>query len=88
MVRAFPTHGEVLEAAFRELARSDQDEKGSGRLSELDMETPEGDAIEQHQEVVADENATGAQREVPFDVDEADAAEQARAVGYDDDDYR
>ena len=54
----------------------------------MDMETPEGDAIEQHQEVVADENATGAQHEVPFDVDEADAAEQARAVGYDDDDYR
>jgi len=88
VVHAFPTYGEALEEAFRELARSDQEKKGSGRLSELDMETPEGDAIEQHQEVVADENATGAQREVPFDVDEADAAEQARAVGYDDDDYR
>ena len=52
------------------------------------METPEGDAIEQQQEVIADETVTGARREVPFDVDEADAAEQARAVGFDDDDYR
>jgi len=50
------------------------------------MEIPEDDAIEQHQEVVADEVVTVAQ--VPFDVDEADAAEQARAVGFEDDDYR
>jgi pyruvate/2-oxoglutarate dehydrogenase complex dihydrolipoamide dehydrogenase (E3) component len=84
VVHAFPTYGEALQAAFRELARSDH-----GRiapLSELDMETPEDDAIEQHQEVVADEVAGVAQ--VPFDVDEADAAEQARAVGFDDEDYR
>ena len=52
------------------------------------METPEGDAIEQRQELVADENAAGARREVPFDVNEADAAEQQVAVGFDDDDYR
>ena len=84
VVHAFPTYGEALQTAFRELARSDH-----GRiapLSELDMETPEDDAIEQHQEVVADEPAGVAQ--VPFDVDEADAAEQARSVGFDDDDYR
>jgi pyruvate/2-oxoglutarate dehydrogenase complex dihydrolipoamide dehydrogenase (E3) component len=91
LVHAFPTYSEALEEAFGELARSgraDQEEKGSGLLSELDMETPEGDAIEQHQEVVADEDGTAAQREVRFDVNEADAAEQARAVGFDDDDYR
>jgi hypothetical protein len=52
------------------------------------METPEGDAIEQHQEIVPDENATGTRHEVPMDVNEADAAEQQLAVGFDDDDYR
>jgi pyruvate/2-oxoglutarate dehydrogenase complex dihydrolipoamide dehydrogenase (E3) component len=94
-VHAFPTYGEALETAFRELAgtagrpgHADQEEEGIGPLSELDMETPEGDAYEQHQEVVADENGTPGRREVPFDVDEADAAEQERAVGFDDDDYR
>ena len=95
VVHAFPTYGEALETALRELAgtggstvRADQQEKGTGPLSELDMETPEGDAIEQHQEVIADETVAGARREVPFDVNEADAAEQERAVGFDDDDYR
>jgi dihydrolipoamide dehydrogenase len=95
VVHAFPTYGEALETALRELAgtegsavRADQQEKGTGTLSELDMETPEGDAIEQHQEVIADEAVAGARREVPFDVNEADAAEQERAIGFDDDDYR
>jgi pyruvate/2-oxoglutarate dehydrogenase complex dihydrolipoamide dehydrogenase (E3) component len=95
VVHAFPTYGEALETALRELAGSgasagstDQQEKGIGPVSELDMETPEDDAIEQHQEVVADEAAVGARHEVPFDVNEADAADQERAVGFDDDDYR
>jgi len=95
VVHAFPTYGEALETALRKLAgtggstvHADQNEKGTGPLSELDMETPEDDALEQHQEVIADETETGARREVPFDVDEADAAEQERAVGFDDDDYR
>jgi hypothetical protein len=94
-VHAFPTYGEALTTAFRELAgpagrpgHADHQEEGIGPLSELDMETPEGDAYEQHQEVVPDETGTGIRREVPFDVDEADAAEQERAVGFDDDDYR
>jgi hypothetical protein len=54
------------------------------------METPEDDAIEQHQELVEDEDASDASqpRPVPFDVNEADAAEQDRSVGFDDDDYR
>ncbi len=95
VVHAFPTYGEALETALRELAGTgdstviaDQREKGIGPLSELDMETPEDDAIEQHQEVIGDETETGPRREIPFDVDEADAAEQERAVGFDDDDYR
>ena len=95
VVHAFPTYGEALETALRELAGTGgstviayQQEKGTGPLSELDMETPEGDAIEQHQEVIEDESVAGARREVPLDVNEADAAEQERAVGFDDDDYR
>jgi len=55
----------------------------------MDMETPEGDAFEQHREIVSGEDEDRGQlREIPFDVDEADAAEQTRDVGYDDDDYR
>jgi pyruvate/2-oxoglutarate dehydrogenase complex dihydrolipoamide dehydrogenase (E3) component len=86
VVHAFPTYGEALQEAFRELAGTDP--RRIGPLSDLDMETPEDDAIEQHQEVVADEVVTITRRELPYDVDEADAAEQARAVGFDDDDYR
>ena len=95
VVHAFPTYGEALETALRELAGTGatmagagRQEEGIGTMSELDMETPEDDAIEQHQEVVEDEAPVGARREVPFDVNEADAAEQERAVGFDDDDYR
>jgi pyruvate/2-oxoglutarate dehydrogenase complex dihydrolipoamide dehydrogenase (E3) component len=86
VVHAFPTYGEALQAAFRELAGTDQTEKGIGLLS--DLETPEDDAIGQHQEIVPDEVVALSRRELPYDVDEADAAEQARAVGFDDDDYR
>jgi hypothetical protein len=59
-------------------------------MSDMDMETPEDDAIEQHQEVIEDEDSSVIRRtrSVPFDVNEADAAEQDRSVGFDDDDYR
>jgi hypothetical protein len=59
-------------------------------VSDIGIETPEDDAIEQHQELVEDEETpvTRSQRPVPFDVNEADAAEQDRSVGFDDDDYR
>jgi hypothetical protein len=87
VVHAFPTYGEALQAAFRELAAVPE-EKGIGPLSELGLETPEDDAVEQQRELVSDEAAAVPRRDVPFDVDEADAAEQARAVGFDDDDYR
>jgi dihydrolipoamide dehydrogenase len=99
VMHAFPAYGEALEAALavalRELAASastQKTEREVSRLSEMDMETPEGDAIEQRQELfgdIDDENAVGTgSRRVPFDVDEADAAEQDRSVGFDDDDYR
>jgi len=95
VVHAFPTYGEALETALRELAGTGasaagpaQKEEGIGPLSELDMETPEEDAIEQRQELIEDETVIGVRREVPFDVNEADAAEQERVVGFDDDDYR
>jgi dihydrolipoamide dehydrogenase len=84
VVHAFPSYGEALQGAFQEVRQ----------LSELDMEAPEGDAIEQQQEVVSEQDETedGEQfrlrHEVPFDVNEADAAEQDRDVGFDDDDYR
>jgi pyruvate/2-oxoglutarate dehydrogenase complex dihydrolipoamide dehydrogenase (E3) component len=92
VVHAFPGYGEALETALYELASTGG---GSGianqevrQLSELDMEAPEGDAIEQHQEVIEEENEDETRRELPFDVNEADAAEQERDVGFDDDDYR
>src|ERR1039457_1651206 len=95
VVHAFPTYGEAVETALRELAgtpgptgTADQEEKRFAQVSELDMETPEDDAIEQHQEVVADEDANDTRHELPLDVNEADAAEQEISVGFDDDDYR
>jgi len=105
VVHAFPTYGEALQAAFCELARTGPastgsadtgpagtEEKGIGSLSELGLETPEDDAVEQHRELVSDDLAGEVvpvpRRDTWFDVNEADAAEQARAVGFDDDDYR
>ena len=102
VVHAFPTYGEALQTAFQAVLRELASTGGSSeiaeqevtQLSELDMETPEGDAIEQHQEVIDEENGLqsaqefGVRHEVPFDVNEADAAEQERDIGFDDDDYR
>jgi pyruvate/2-oxoglutarate dehydrogenase complex dihydrolipoamide dehydrogenase (E3) component len=103
VVHAFPGYGEALEVALRELAASTgtnaagtgitsthTDDREVSGLSDMDMETPEDDALEQHQEVVEDEEETAGTgpRSIPFDVDEADAAEQERSVGFDDDDYR
>ncbi len=107
VVHAFPTYGEAMETALRELAGTplwgtlpsgtlptgtwsgpgiaDQEVRP---LSEMDIETPEDDAIEQRQELVPDESTSRTGREVRFDVDEADAAEQERSIGFDDDDYR
>ncbi|MEV8361040.1 hypothetical protein [Streptomyces niveus] len=62
-------------------------EADSGELEELDEETPEADAAEQHTDVQPSEDDPPA----PIDTaeaDEADAAEQARIVSLDEDDYR
>jgi Pyridine nucleotide-disulphide oxidoreductase, dimerisation domain len=102
VVHAFPTYGEALQTAFQAVLRELASTGGSPeiaeqevtQLSELDMEAPEGDAIEQRQEVLDEENGLqsaqefGVRHEVPFDVNEADAAEQERDIGFDDDDYR
>jgi hypothetical protein len=54
--------------------------------SELDIEAPEADAVEQHTPVRNSENGNGAS--VPLETDEADAADQRRVVELDEDDYR
>ncbi|MFE3324851.1 hypothetical protein [Streptomyces sp. NPDC059176] len=56
-------------------------------LDELDEETPEADAAEQHTELQqrSDEPLT---RINPTAANEADAVEQARVVALDEDDYR
>ena len=74
VVHAFPTYGRALETALRGLtkwgqpAHADQQEKGTGPLSQSDIETPEDDAIEEHQEVIGAEAVGSPRREVPFDV--------------------
>jgi pyruvate/2-oxoglutarate dehydrogenase complex dihydrolipoamide dehydrogenase (E3) component len=93
VVHAFPTYGEALETALRELARTgvaEQLERGIRPLNEPDIETPEDDATEQRQDVFSseDEGEDLARIEVPLEANEADAVEQELAVGFDDDDYR
>ena len=94
VVHAFPTYGEALQTALRELAGigggkvAEQEAGGFRQVSEIGMETPEGDALEQHAEVVDNDNFVISAHERPYDVNEADAADQERAVGFDDDDYR
>ncbi len=64
-------------------------EGGSPETARLDIETPEADAVEQHQDLR--EPRTGAApllRRIPFDVNEADVADQNRVVEFDEDDYR
>ena len=88
VVHAFPTYGEALQAAFRELAMTEPGEKRIGPMSEMNLQTPEDDALEQNAEVVPAEPATVARPRVPLEVNEADAAEQDRVVGFGDDGYR
>jgi pyruvate/2-oxoglutarate dehydrogenase complex dihydrolipoamide dehydrogenase (E3) component len=95
VVRPYPGYGEALEAALAQLAgggtlaltgtkTTDQEVT---RLSEIGIETPENDAIEQHQEILGNDEQNQSHTD-RFDVDEADAAEQERSAGFDDDDYR
>jgi len=60
-------------------------------MSDMGLERPVGDSIEQDQDVIpnaAELDQSNLPHEVPLEVDEADAAEQERALGLDEDDYR
>jgi hypothetical protein len=60
-------------------------------LEEPDIEAPDADAAEQHQDVVPEPDANDGAAPVenpPLEADEGDAAEQARVVIPDDDEYR
>ena len=58
-------------------------------MSDNDIERPEADFVEQHQDVIPDaDEDSGTQEEVPLEADEADAAEQRAVVKSDDDEYR
>ncbi|MFI6641433.1 hypothetical protein [Streptomyces sp. NPDC050504] len=62
-------------------------EGADGTVAELDAETPEADAVEQHAELQPhhDDPVVGYD---PAAADVADVAEQARVVDLDEDDYR
>ena len=55
--------------------------------SELSIDAPEADAVEQRSAVLADEDGLDLAQPIPFDADEADAADQWRVVELDEDDY-
>ncbi len=58
-------------------------------MSDMDIEKPPDDALEQERALVETDDELDDQRpDIPFDVNEADAAEQKRAVDTGDDDYR
>ena len=58
-------------------------------MSDMDIEKPPDDALEQERSLVeTDDELDDQRRDIPFDVNEADAAEQKRAVDTGDDDYR
>jgi pyruvate/2-oxoglutarate dehydrogenase complex dihydrolipoamide dehydrogenase (E3) component len=89
VVHAYPGYGEAVETALETALRELTTDREVSRVSDMSIETPEDDALEQHQELVPDEESViRGPRSVPFEVNEADAAEQDRSVGFDDDDYR
>ena len=89
VVHAYPGYGEAVETALETTLRELTTDPEVSRVSDMSIETPEDDALEQHQELVADEESViRGPHSVPFEVNEADAAEQDRSVGFDDDDYR
>jgi len=60
-------------------------------MSDMSLEQPVDDSVEQNQDVVpngAELDQSNLPHEVPLEADEADAAEQERALGVDEDDYR
>ncbi len=76
----------LVEAAERDLAE-DASLGGAAALpTDLDLEAPREDALEQHTELTGGESPTPTS--VPFETEPADLAEQARTAGADEDDYR
>lgn len=60
-------------------------------MSDMGLERPVADSVEQSLDVIADRTESDEYRrplEVPLEANEADAAEQERALGHDEDDYR
>ena len=60
-------------------------------MSDMGLERPVDDSVEQDQDVIPDGEELdegNTPYEVPLEVDEADAAEQERALSLDEDDYR
>jgi hypothetical protein len=60
-------------------------------MSEMGLERPVDDSVEQDQDVIPDAeelDEVNLSHEVPLEVDEADAAEQERELSLDEDDYR
>jgi hypothetical protein len=60
-------------------------------VDETDIEAPDADAVEQHQDVIPEPDANGQAAEMekpPLEADAADVAEQGRVVIPDDDEYR
>jgi len=60
-------------------------------MSDMGLEQPVDDSVEQEQDLIPDEEELDEgdePHELPLEVDEADAAEQERALDLDEDDYR
>jgi hypothetical protein len=60
-------------------------------MSDMGLERPLDDAVEQDQDVIPDEEEPDdgdLLQEIPLEADEADAAEQKRALSLDEEDYR
>jgi hypothetical protein len=60
-------------------------------MSDMGLERPLDDEVEQDQDVIPDEDEPDdgdLLQEIPLEADEADAAEQKRALSLDEEDYR
>ncbi|HTW01095.1 MAG TPA: hypothetical protein VMF87_12420 [Streptosporangiaceae bacterium] len=60
-------------------------------MSDMGLEQPLDDAVEQDQDVIPDDDEPddgGEPQEIPLEANEADAAEQERALSLDEEDYR
>jgi hypothetical protein len=60
-------------------------------MSDMGLEQPLDDVVEQDQDVIPDEDEPddgGVAQEIPLEANEADAAEQERTLSLDEEDYR